>query len=189
MSEHTIPAQPSSSLSCIDILDTGLHNITDTSVRDVVDTSVHPLSDRQILCVDIFKQTDRYRHHPIGIAFERLAPWTWHRGYNPYPGRIKLILSMLGGSYAWSTVFNWAKGKAKPSVFACLRFAEILEARAEGDLACAAELRRLAAEGANYVRQPRGFEIVKDRHGIMTDGRGCGAAKGTKRRKGAPDKA
>ena len=162
MSEHTIPHPSSTQL---------------VSFETVTHENISQKPSKLVSQATILKS-----------ALDRLAPWV-RRGpkANPYPGRYKLIISLLSGAVSWSSFASWLHGNRPIPASIAYRLAEILEARIECDAACAAELRRLGRENDHVTRRAGGFEIVRDRNGIMTDGRGSGSVKGTKRRKNPPD--
>jgi len=69
------------------------------------------------------------------------------------------------------TIRNWLSGHRVMPAVVCRRLADALRARAEADMAVVARLEAEADRLEKRGRIPRGFEVVRERNGVVKDGR------------------
>lgn len=107
----------------------------------------------------------------------RLAPWGCEEGDAPYPGRMKLLVESVLWRVGYSAITKWRQGKNRFPAWAARQWAAVLTARAEADLALARELTEHAEREEANPRVLRGCCAVRDRGGVVRDGRGGYRAK------------
>lgn len=108
----------------------------------------------------------------IANIYERALRWILPWDENRYPGIIRGSTELTGMSYAMVKKMRDGSRRVSPKV--AKRVADVLQARVDAALPIIAELR--AIEAADKVkRAPRGWQVVKERDGIVRDGRGRGA--------------
>lgn len=95
----------------------------------------------------------------------------------PYPGRMKTMLESILYRVTYSAIGKWKLGKARLPAWAARQWAAVLTARAEADLALARELTEHAEREEANPRVLRGCCAVRDRGGVVRDGRGGYRAK------------
>lgn len=104
---------------------------------------------------------------------ERLAPWQ----VATYPGRKFLLLESVLQRVGYAAIQRWWQGKNRFPAWAARQWAAVLTARAEADLALARELTEHAEREEANPRVLRGCCAVRDRGGVVRDGRGGYRAK------------
>jgi hypothetical protein len=108
------------------------------------------------------------RHTLVARAIRWIIPWS----RDTFPGLRAGIREVLKRpTVAWATVQGWRAGRSRISADDAERFAHFIRTRSERGLALAQELEEYAAKRRVEPRRPRGFEIVRDRDGVVRDGR------------------
>jgi hypothetical protein len=108
------------------------------------------------------------RHTLVARAIRWIIPWS----RDTFPGLRAGIREVLGRStIAWATVQGWRAGRSRISADDAQRFAHFIRTRSERGLELATELEAYAAARRAEPRRPRGFEVVRDRGGVVRDGR------------------
>jgi hypothetical protein len=98
------------------------------------------------------------------------AIWPWRR--NEYPGRLPLLHELLRG-YTRRSILSWISGQRTAPADALARLAAHARSRSVALGQIADELDSLA-KGRPARQKPAGWEVVKDRGGVVKDGRGRG---------------
>jgi hypothetical protein len=108
------------------------------------------------------------RHTLVARAIRWIIPWS----RDTFPGLRAGIREVLGRpTIAWATVQGWRAGRSRISADDAQRFAHFIRMRSQHGLVLAQELEEYAAKRRAEPRRPRGFEIVRDRGGVVRDGR------------------
>jgi hypothetical protein len=108
------------------------------------------------------------RHTLAARAIRWAIPWS----RDTFPGLRAGVREILRRpTIAWATVQGWrADRSCMPSDDAEM-LARFIRWRAEQGMALAKELEEYAAKRRAEPRRPRGFEVVRDRGGVVRDGR------------------
>ena len=94
----------------------------------------------------------------------------WPR--DTFPGMRAGVREILGRpTIAWATVQGWRAERSRMPADAAERLAHFIRARSEHGIALARELEAYAAQRRAEPRKPRGFQIVRERDGVVRDGR------------------
>ena len=97
----------------------------------------------------------------------------WRRwGLRHYPGILRGIFETLGARWAVNSIQSWRKGHRNPSKEAVLAVFVAMNSRLSAGQAIADRLK--VQLDAWPERQPSGFCLVKERDGVIRDGRGKG---------------
>jgi hypothetical protein len=97
-----------------------------------------------------------------------IIPWS----RDTFPGLRAGLREVLGRpTIAWATVQGWRAERSRIPADDAERLAHFIRARSEHGLALAKELYEYSAQRRAEPRRPRGFQIVRERDGVMTDGR------------------
>lgn len=95
-----------------------------------------------------------------------LLPWK----ITGYPGIAKGIRELTG--IAWSTLKGYRTGRRPIPGRVARIFSDIIRSRCEAGLAICAELDAIEANYVSGRAKPQGWQIVRDRDGVVRDGRG-----------------
>ncbi len=106
-----------------------------------------------------------------GTALDKATRWLVPWGLYDYPGMRRGIAQLIGGLYAWTTIRDYRTGHRRISGKCAAVFASVIEQRCAVGLAIAAELREIERTYVDGRTKPSGWQVVRDRGGIVTDGR------------------
>ncbi len=98
----------------------------------------------------------------IGRGLVWMLPWqsSRARGRDPYPGRARGMVRLLGGAAALRTIQDWMVGRHPPPTWAVERVLRAVEARVRGGAEIAQELRaQLERQRLGIEQQQRGGAI------------------------------
>lgn len=95
-----------------------------------------------------------------------LLPW----GLIDYPGIRRGIVELTG--IPWGTIKDYRNGRRHLTARVARIFIDIIRSRCEAGQAIIAELEAIEASYVNGRSKPSGWRIVRDRDGVVRDGRG-----------------
>ena len=124
----------------------------------------HPASRRR----SVFAPLLCDRHTLAARAIRWAIPWS----RETFPGMRAGVREILGRpSIAWATVQGWRAERSRMPADYAERLAIYIRVRSEHGMALARELEEYVAKRRAEPRRPRGFQIVRERDGVVRDGR------------------
>lgn len=112
------------------------------------------------------------RDTTIARAITWLLPWS----FATYPGLRRGIGELT--SVPWSTVRAYRDGRRRLTGRVARIFSDIIRSRCEAGLSICAELDAVEAAYVDNRSKPQGWRVVRERDGVMRDGRGSFKRKG-----------
>jgi len=103
-------------------------------------------------------------------ALKRAADWLLPWGLDDYPG-IGRGLEQVSG-IPRGTMKAYRSGRRRITARVARIFIDILRSRIEAGLAIISELEKIEREYVDKRTLPQGWRVVRDRDGVMKDGRG-----------------